>query len=1118
MTLEPQPSGAPESWAKDAAALILDPKRDWTMKRPFAALIRDVMLDAGASVTADLRNRVLLAALAHGQVRTPVAQARAERGLREGVRGYLWLPEEPDGDLALDGEPDNPDDVVVVADGLSSVDRREVMQRQRWAALRMGRVLGKEYKRSTLRKYGLANRPKYADRLTADLAAFFADEAAVEQFVTDVVPLELQQARFRAGSFVSEPLRRRLRVAAETLGRVPPYYPAHLTILDLTEGRQLAPYSPEGHGNAEGAYYVTGIGYFDDYAYSNRRVREAVWPVLERERRLVILGDPGSGKSTIAQAAVLRALASSERAVAVLVSAPVLVRELLRGGQDWLEVLARAGLSTPMSPAAEGEVMELAGLLRGSASSLIVLDGIDEVFDPHARRMLDEVIDGLTGLRVRALMTARMVGYRRRPGWTTMRTLPLDEDFDSMLERWYAGRDQEALERGRATIEANDDLKELAKSPVLAGLIAARAADPRASEISDLKRLYDWAVTTLCEREWKNPHHPPRADREVMTLLEAYEEAAWGLSGGADVEGPVVWDAVTSYRELHELGIDVEALRAGEVLIEYGATGTEARIDAPWLWLHRSFADYFVSIRLARMWRAGDPRLENLIQRALQTPDVWLGALRLFASQLGDAELSEVRSRVDSFISEGDPGGIVGWSAAEAFAEYNPDDLFGENSDDSDYPEVTLSDALLHPVNIPSDLEFIRSDEDRLAAVRAYLAYAPAETIGYELRTIRDEAATAYAVALAERLADRPEGGLRIVSVWDPEVPADDPGLEEFWRGYLEQSFPDCLPYGLALGNYLLDQEEQDDETRLAIWAHSLLNSGVLRPAPKRLRAGKKLLREALNGEWGEWAAFTVAHLEPHLAARHLDELSTQARLGFLFTAFGEPWLDVESPARSRPLTMTVAEATAQVRGFSRSDLEKVDVVAQLVEAIRVLSGTEDPAAFEALVLLRDWLGPAIGWEWGARYALSARDLGAFVRAAVGAVVAGIEDQNELAQTALRLRAAGHVTNWWAIPEPWHVRPGDSELAAETLAWLAEQEPLRLDDFGDLLFGLDYDDAVAMVNRIGSFLPSAPDLERAVARSLSEAGELPLWRDRLIALASRAEAGEKDVPATELLP
>ena len=1085
------------------------------MQRPFAAIIRDVMLDAGVTVTVDLRSRLVLTALAYGQTRTPAAHAKAERALREGVRGYLWLPDDPEADLERAGEPDNADDVVIVAGGFDSVDRQELMQRQRWAALRMARVLGKEYKRSTLRKYGFANRPKYAERLTADLAAFFADEEAVEQFVTNVVPLELQHARFRAGSFVSEPLRRRLRIAAESLGRVPQYYPAHLTTLDLADGRSLAPYSPDRHGDAEGAYYVTGIGYFDDDAYTNRRVVESIWPVLERERRLVILGDPGSGKSTIARAAVLRALRSSERAVAVFVSAAVLVREVVRGGQDWLEVLARAGLSMPTSPATEDEVTELAGLLRGSASSLIVLDGIDEVFDPHARRILDEVVDGLTGLRVRALMTARMVGYRPRPGWTTMRTLPLDEDFDSMLERWYAGRDQEALERGRATVEANDDLKELAKSPVLAGLIASRAADPRASELSDLKRLYDWAVTTLCEREWKNPHHPPRADREVMKLLEAYEEAAWVLSGGADVEGPVVWDTVTSYRELHELGIDVEALRAGEVLIEYGATGTEARIDAPWLWLHRSFADYFVSIRLARMWRAGDPRLETVIQRALQTPDVWLGALRLFASQLGDAELSEVKSRVDSFINEGDPGGIVGWSAAEAFAEDDPDDLFREKGDDGggDYPEVTLRDALLHPVNIPSDLEFIRSDEDRLAAVRAYLAYAPAETIGYELRKIRDEAPTAYAVALAERLADRPEGGVRIVSVWDPEVPADDPGLEEFWRGYLEQSFPDCLPYGLALGNYLLDQEEQDDETRLAFWAHSLLNPGVLRPAPKRLRAGKKLLREVLNGEWGEWAAFTVAHLEPHLAARHLDELSTQARLGFLFTAFGEPWLDDESPARSRPLTMTVAEATAQVRSFSELDLEKIEVVERLVEAIRVLSGTEDPAAFEALILLRDWLGPAIGWEWGARYALSARDLKAFVRAVVGAAVAGIENQNELAHTALRLRAAGQVTNWWALPEPWHVRPGDSELAAETLAWLAEQEPVRLDDFGDLLFGLDYDDAIAIVDRIGSFLPGAPDLERAVARSLSEAGELPLWRGRLIALASRTVADENGMLA-----
>ena len=925
------------SWAEDAAALILDPKRTWAADRPLAELIRRVMLDEGAVVTGELRDKVVIAALAYGQTRATVSNVRSERAEREGARGYLWLPEDVEGDLERDGVPWNADDVVVVADGLD-FDRRQVMQRQRWAALRMGRALGREYKRSTLRKYGHSNRSVYAQRLVADLAAFFADDEAVEQFVINVVPLELQQARFRQGSFVSEPLRRRLRVAAEKLRAVARYYPSHLTTLDLAKDRELAPYSPNEAVESEHSYYVAQLGYVDDFGYVGERNRESAWTVLERERRLVVLGDPGSGKSTIARAAVLRALAASERAVAGFVSAPVLIRELVTREQDWLEALARSALTTALSPPSTIEVEELAGLLRGSASPLIVLDGIDEIFEPHARQLLDEVIDGLADLRVRVLLTSRMVGYHPRAGWTTMRTLPLSDDFEAMLQRWYGDIDPDAIVRGRASFESNEDVKDLVTSPVLAGLLAARAADPDADELVNPSHLYGWAVSILCEREWKNPQHPRRSEHEVMTLLATYEAAAWALSGGNESNGPVAWDSVTSYRDLHESGIDVETIRSGELLIEYGATGPASRIDAPWLWLHRSFADYLVAVRLGRMWRAGDARIERVLQRALQSPDAWLGALRIFAGQLNDDDLGRIEALVDALTSEGDPGDVIQDTADNAFFPDNLEDDFFEDDDatedDEDDPgrEVDLAEALSRPEDIPYLLEYIRTDADRLEAVRAYVALTPEASFGYEFRDIRDDAPAAYATVLAERLTQLPPGGELILSAWGGGLPSGHPSLEPLWAGHREHTFPECLPYGLALSYYLLEQDELDDDTRLVLWARSMLPGGVYRPLPKRARASKKLLVRTLRGDRGEWAAFAVAQLAPRLTARHIADVATHARIGLLFTAFSGSGLQrKDAPVHALPLTLSSAEAIDVVGRFSASDLSDIDAVEKLL-------------------------------------------------------------------------------------------------------------------------------------------------------------------------------------------
>lgn len=1041
------------------------------------------MLAPEEVVTTELRDKLVVAALALGQARTPVSMLTSEGAEREGVRGYLWLPDEVEADFEHGGLPWNGDDVVVVADGLD-FNRDELMQRQRWAALRMGRARGKEYKRSTLRKYGAANRTRFADRLVTDLAAFFNDDDAVEQFVLSVVPHAAQQERFRHGAYVSAPLQRRLRAAAEPLRRVPPYYPSHLTSLMLAEGRELAPYSPEHRAALVDAYYY-------DLPVRRNRLAESAWTVLERERRLVILGDPGSGKSTIARAAVLRALAVSERAIAVFVPAPLLARGLEAQRRSGLEILADIALSSPFDPAPDDAVRELAGLLQSSASALVVVDGLDEVTQPGLRLLVDDALDALASLRLRIAVTSRVVGYEPRAGWVEMLAQPL-RDFDSLLQHWYGDTNPEAQARGREAYEGNDVVEELVKSPVMAGLVAARAADPSAGDSSDHTALYAWALTALCERDWKRPQHPKRSGGEVVALLAAYEQTAWQLSGGDTLVGASWWDSSTSYRELHEHGIDAELVLNGDLLVAYGAPSSSAQIDVPWLWLHRSFADYLVGRRLARLWEARDFRLELILQRAFQFRNAWQDALRFFVQSLEFSDRQAVLDGIQTFARTGDPGGVIAHTARDAFEGLLPD---------ADDPArlYTRDELLARPGLVPLNIDDLSDEQDQVEVLRAYVAAAPERLSGHEHEWIHLNAPRAYAVVIAEQIRDRKGAPPAVKSVRSEQIEGDDPILEPFWEGFTTKRFPDNLPYGLALEIYLLDYYELDEESELTFWAVNRIERAAP-PVPKRLRAGKKLLRRVLAGEWGDWGAFTVAHLEPELAASDLERLSAHARVGYLLSSFrDDSFNDAPSPAKAEPLGLETPEAVAVAADFAVTDIDNINTVEQLVRALRALAHTTDSTAIDALIRLRHRLGPEPGWEWGNRFATSSDDLRSFVRASVASTLADL-DEDTVVRQALKLRDNGEVWHWWAVPDPDASMPEDDELRVEVLVWVAEQDLLRLEAHAEAFIILYYSDVVGVLERVPTILHGAPEYLRASADALSDAGELPVWRDRLLAI------------------
>ncbi len=453
---------------------------------------------------------------------------------------------------------------------------------------------------------------------------------------------------------LGEALRAESTGQADQLDRAPSYYPPELRPTTLWE--ELSYSFPRRDPNGNVAEDQQGVG-------ASRYVLSVAF---ENDRRMVILGNPGSGKSTVLAAG----LASHLRLGGVgLLANLTTVSEEIEPGPLRLAGVASAILRAharerqyrvPREDEVDGH---LAAALEHDPTFLLCLDGLDEVEDAHALERIRELLHWLSDVPGRIILTSRLTGYVRGledANEVILNDLHAPVEF---LRRWHPDEESAPRQRVEWALHRSLHLQSLIRIPLFAGMVASIAEQEDVPlMVGSLYRRY---LLRFLERGWK----PPRARRykgsEVAAQLELAQDVAFAMATSASGPGERVgpWLSTTTPYWLHstfsDRGPQIDALLQTDGLLSAVGVrrpGTSAA-EQPYSWLHRTFQEHLVGSYLARTWRQDRPRARQLLAHAFGDTRLWgnsLVHLVSLTSRLDNFDLADDLSEASESTSAGD--------------------------------------------------------------------------------------------------------------------------------------------------------------------------------------------------------------------------------------------------------------------------------------------------------------------------------------------------------------------------------------------------------------------------------------------------------------------------------
>ena len=377
------------------------------------------------------------------------------------------------------------------------------------------------------------------------------------------------------------------------------------------------------------------------------------------EQRIVVLADPGMGKSTLLRIEVCRTVQESYQALAAgqqeSIVLPLLIRLSTLADQvtelsteEAILKLMRDRHSHLFKHPDNAEVGAFLNqflqkqLLSGNC--LLLLDALDEVPSGKRPQLLERLNEFARSYPTcKIVATSRIVGYGGRlvDGAKDMEIVPFTQPQpEQYIETWFRNaqrslQDQSVSARGLIqALRERPQLAGLAQNPLLLSLICSLYQRDRLTLPARRSQIYEQAVTCMLG-EWSQTRAGHEDDRTEakMRLLEAL--AYHFTSEGQEVfDYEDLYDWVEAYLEEGDAPRDLRDDKPGKLIAELseqdGMLQKLYQDEDQYLFLHRTFQEYFTASYLNRVLRKTPSDGVALVKQHLWNYD-WHETLTLLA-------------------------------------------------------------------------------------------------------------------------------------------------------------------------------------------------------------------------------------------------------------------------------------------------------------------------------------------------------------------------------------------------------------------------------------------------------------------------------------------------------
>ncbi len=422
----------------------------------------------------------------------------------------------------------------------------------------------------------------------------------------------------------------------------------------------------------------------DEAEYRRSSTPEEVMSFVFKEHPLLlVIGDPGSGKTTLLKYFALSCL-DSKRHKDFGFGEPVTVfflplRDFSKGDTGYPSL--QATLSTWAQKYFLDIPEELFSAWLDKPSTLVLLDGLDEISDVNDRIALCKWVDRTVGrfTKARFVVTSRSTGYRKGDGIeleaSHLRADIMDfseKQQAEFLHRWFKAaflgeippgsgvhavwrseQEQKALKKADAILafigqEKNRSLRPLAGVPLLLQIMAMLWKEREYLPASRLK-LYDAALNYMLDyrdrRRGIDPLLVAEDARRVLSPVSLWmqEDLKKDEADRTELQQQMQVQLNTLYNSLPASEFCRNLVDRAGVLVEYG--------DREYVFRHKSFREYLAGVQLLKnMHRSGS--LDVLVSHF--GDDWWTEVFRFFIGHVEDAELfdSFMERLFDSPVTE----------------------------------------------------------------------------------------------------------------------------------------------------------------------------------------------------------------------------------------------------------------------------------------------------------------------------------------------------------------------------------------------------------------------------------------------------------------------------------